>query len=55
MNNMVRESEDLIGKQDKYSEKKTSELGDLKKMLDDARKKFEEDVEQMKSNNQQGE
>uniref|UniRef100_A0A8R1DJA5 Uncharacterized protein n=1 Tax=Caenorhabditis japonica TaxID=281687 RepID=A0A8R1DJA5_CAEJA len=35
-------------------EKKTGELGDLKKMLDEARKKFEEDVEQMKSTNQQG-
>ncbi|CAI2348447.1 unnamed protein product [Caenorhabditis sp. 36 PRJEB53466] len=34
-------------------EKKVGELGDLKKMLDEARKKFEEDVEQMKNNSQQ--
>lgn len=37
------------------AEKRNGELGDLKKMLDEARKKFEEDVEQMKNTNQQGE
>ncbi|KAF1761139.1 hypothetical protein GCK72_009393 [Caenorhabditis remanei] len=53
MNQTNEEKERKLGSISEQYEKKTSELGDLKKMLDEARKKFEEDVEQMKSNNQQ--
>ncbi|CAL2036761.1 unnamed protein product, partial [Caenorhabditis brenneri] len=53
MSRIAEENEKKLGDVNEQFEKKTAELGDLKKMLDEARKKFEEDVEQMKNNNQQ--
>ncbi|CAH19085.1 CAP-Gly domain-containing linker protein 1 homolog [Caenorhabditis elegans] len=53
MNRINEDNERKLGNISEQYEKKVSELGDLKKMLDEARKKFEEDVEQMKNSNQQ--
>ncbi|CAO4370614.1 unnamed protein product [Caenorhabditis nigoni] len=53
MSQLNEANEKKLGDINEQYEKKTSELGDLKKMLDEARRKFEADVEQMKTNNQQ--